>query len=162
MKTIHCLVAILFIFLAACSSTPMSDINYDYDAEIDFAALKTYDWLPLAATSVEGEWIAKRIKREVDTQLNAKGFAVVSGNPDFLITLRGRKRTQLKGERYYSEAPTYLKGTLVVVLLDGGTRKQIWRGTAEGALDPSPTPEERDRNIERVIANMLRNFPPSR
>ena len=61
MKTAQRFAVILFVFLAACSSTPMSDINYDYDAGIDFAALKTYNWLPLAANSVEGEWIANRI-----------------------------------------------------------------------------------------------------
>ncbi len=162
MKTAQRFAVILLVFFAACSSTPTLDVGYDYDVGIDFAALKTYNWLPLTASSTEGEWIAKRIQREVDTQLNAKGFEIVSENPDFLITLTGRRKKELKGERYYSEAPTYLKGALVVVFLDGGTRKQIWRGTAEGGLDPSPTPEERDRNIKRVVTDMLSNFPPSR
>jgi hypothetical protein len=154
------LIAVSIVFLAGCATTKIN-VDYDYDAEIDFAALKTYDWLPLTAGSLEGEWIAKRIKREVDTQLKGKGYAVASEDPDFLITLLSRKKRQVKGERYYGEDSTYLKGNLVVVFLDGGTRKQIWRGTAEGVLDPSPTAEERDRNIHGVITRMLDNFPPS-
>jgi hypothetical protein len=161
MKTAQRFAVILFLLLAACSTTPAPDVSYDYDVGVDFAALKTYNWLPLAASSTEGEWIANRIKREVDTQLNAKGFTAVSEDPDFLITFMGRRKKGIKDERYYGEAPTYLKGALVVVFLDGGTKKQIWRGKAEGVLDPSPTPEERDRNIKRVITDMLSNFPPS-
>lgn len=162
MKNAQRFAIIMVIFLAACSSTPMPDVTYDYDVAVDFASLRTYNWLPLSASSTEGEWIAKRIKREVDTQLQAKGLSVVSEKPDFLITFMGRSKKQLKDERYYGEAPTYLKGALVVVFLDGGTRKKIWRGKAEGALDPTPTPEERDRNIKRVITDMLSDFPPTR
>jgi hypothetical protein len=139
----------------------MTEVSYDYDVGVDFAALETYNWLPLAASSTEGEWIAKRIKREVDTQLQAKGFEAVSEDPDFLITFIGQRKKGFKDERYYGEAPTYLKGALTVIFLDSRTRKQIWRGKAEGALDPSPTPEERDQNIKRVITDMLSNFPPS-
>ena len=82
-------------------------------------------------------------------------------DPDFLITLMGRKRKQLKDEKYYGEEETYLKGNLILVFVDGGTREQIWRGTAEGALDPSPTPEQRDRNVKEVITRMLSDFPSS-
>ena len=98
MKTAQRFAVIMFVFLAACSSTPTPDVNYDYDVGVDFAAFKTYNWLPLTASSTEGEWIAKRIKLEVDTQLQAKGFTEVSENPDFLITFVGQRKKQLKDD----------------------------------------------------------------
>ena len=159
MKTARTFAIIVFLIFAACSTTPMSNISYDYDAEADFESLETYAWLPFQnAWSMEDEWVLKRIKREVDGQLEAKGFGIASEDPDFLIALRGKRKRKVAGKGEVMH--TYLEGKLVVVFLDAQSKKPIWRGIAEGALDSSPTPEERDRNIKRVITKMLGNFPP--
>ncbi|MFB3108369.1 MAG: hypothetical protein ACE1ZE_03245 [Candidatus Binatia bacterium] len=36
----------------------------------------------------------------------------------------------------------------------------MWRGTAQKALDPNPTPEKIEKNIGEAVAKMLEKFPP--
>ncbi len=155
---------LLFTALVIGCSTIITDVNYDYDETVDFANLKTYAWDSSRPSSRNDELIIKRIRRVVDEQLAAKGFTAASERPDFLIALQGTKTTKV--ERWDSQhfdswdTYTYEEGTLVLDFLDGKTKEPIWRGTAMGVLDPSPTPEEREENANKAVARMLKYFPP--
>lgn len=48
---------------------------------------------------------------------------------------------------YNVETITYTEGTLVIDLIDARTNKLVWRGTAEGVIDPG--------NLEPEIANYV-------
>ena len=53
MKLINTLLAFSFLtVIASCSSS--SRVRYDYDPEVNFASLKTYDWMKQPATSGAG------------------------------------------------------------------------------------------------------------
>jgi len=53
MKLINTLFAFLFLTLiASCSSS--SKVKYDYDPEVNFASLKTFDWMKQPASSGGG------------------------------------------------------------------------------------------------------------
>ena len=161
MRGIRILVIIFSMVLIASCSTSGHNISYDYDASADFGVLKTYDWLSFRGRTLEDEWILKRIKQEVDAQLELKGFKTVSESPDFLIAFQAQKKRRIRETKYIGEESTYLEGKLVIIFLDGKMKAPIWQGTAESELDSSPTPEERDRNIKKIISKMLSNFPPS-
>ena len=60
-------------------------VNYDYDTAADFAALKTFDWMPATGNAAGDELLVKKIRNSVDTQLQAKGCSMAAANPDFLI-----------------------------------------------------------------------------
>jgi hypothetical protein len=103
----------------------------------------------------------KRVKRITDEQLGTKGYGVTPGRPDFLIAITGKKDT--KADHWKDgDTFTYEEGTLVLEFLDGKTKEPIWRGKAVGVLDPSPTPEQREKNTNKAVARMLKNFPPPR
>ena len=59
--------------------------NFDYDTAADFAALKTFDWMPATGNAAGDELLVKKIRNTVDTQLQAKGRSMAADNPDFLI-----------------------------------------------------------------------------
>ncbi len=161
MRTSRIFVALLSVTLLASCSTIITDVNYDYDKGVDFTNLRTYDWESLQPSSREAELTMKRIKYEVDAQLAAKGFMAAKSNPDFMIALQGHRQTKTDHFKNSGDTFTYEEGTLVLDFLAGKTREPIWRGTATGILDPSPSPEERDKNINRAVTRMLKHFPPT-
>ncbi len=154
------LVLLLTVLVIGCS-TIITDVNYDYDRSVDFTKLRTYAWEPFQSNHNVDELTLKRIKRVVDEQLGAKGYGVASVSPDFLIDITGRKDTKAD---HWSDGDTftYEEGTLVLEFLDGKSKEPIWRGKAVGMLDPSPTPEQREKNTNKAISRMLKYFPPPR
>lgn len=157
-------VPILLLVLAVGCATVITEISYDYDSSVDFASLKTYDWLPGQKTSTEFELVLKRFKNEVDAQLQAKGFRKTSSNPDFQIGLQGSSRTKTSrfqsSHNYHSEPFTYKEGTISLDFFDAKTGDPIWRAKGVGEGDGSDTPEQRAKTANKAVTKMLKNFPP--
>ena len=172
----------LAVALAACATSPSADIDFDYDTATDFAALKTFSWMPPAGNAAGDELLVKRIRSAVDTQLQAKGRAAASASPDFLIGMQlsgktthggsvgvgvsvgipvGRAgRVSVGGGK--SKPIEKKEGTLVLDFLDAKTKSLVWRATASGAVEPSATPEYQQNRINAIVAEMLSYFPPKK
>jgi hypothetical protein len=54
------------------------------------------------------------------------------------------------------------EGTLVLHFLDAKTKSLFWKATASGAVEPGLSPEEQQKRINDVIAQMLAQFPPKK
>jgi hypothetical protein len=158
------------------------DIDFDYDTGTDFAALKTFSWMPATGNAAADELLVKRIRASVDRGLQAKGRNPSSENPDFLIGM------QLSGKTTYggsvgvgmsvgipvgragrvsvgggkSKPIEKKEGTVVLDFLDAKTKSLVWRATASGAVEAKPTPEEQQQRIDEVVAEMLERFPPKK
>jgi hypothetical protein len=52
------------------------------------------------------------------------------------------------------------EGSLIVGLFDVGSKNLVWTGTATAAVDPSRSPEERQKLIDDGVAKMMKDFPP--
>ena len=170
----------LGISLAGCATAPM-DIDFDYDTGADFAALKTFSWMPATGNAAADELLVKRIRGSVDRGLNAKG-RMPSENPDFLIAMQLSGRTAYGGSVGVgmsvgipvgragrvsvgggkSKPIEKKEGTVVLDFLDAKTKSLVWRATASGAVEAKPTPEEQQQRIDEVVAEMLERFPPKK
>jgi hypothetical protein len=60
----------------------------------------------------------------------------------------------------YEEPPEHLVGTLVIDILDAGTRNLIWRGSAEGAVLRYPGEPVSQEELDDIATRILREFPP--
>lgn len=86
---IRCALICLLLVVAGCSSLQVSS---DYDGAVDFASLRTYDWLPAPDVKTGDPAIqydsllAQRLKAAVDTQLAARGLQQQTESPDMLVT----------------------------------------------------------------------------
>lgn len=172
------LILVLCIVVAGCA-TPLT-VTSDYDTAADFAALKTYEWMPATGNAAGDELLIKKIRNTVDTQLQAKGRTMSADNPDFLIGMALSGQTTYGGSTAVgvsvgipvgragtvsigggkSKPREKKEGTLVLDFMDAKTRSLLWRATATDAVNPSATPEERQRKIDAVISAMLAKFPP--
>lgn len=171
----------LGISLAGCVTPPM-EIDFDYDTGADFAALKTFGWMPATGNAAADELLVKRIRGSVDRGLQAKGRTPSADNPDFLIAMQLSGRTAYGGSTAVgvsvgipvgragrvsvgggkSKPIEKKEGTVVLDFLDAKTKSLLWRATASGAVEPSPSPEEQQKHIDEVVAQMLERFPPKK
>jgi hypothetical protein len=129
-----------------------------------------------------------RIRIAVGSQLLMKGYRRLSEEkPDFYVAyhvglkdlsptvstpyysdgMAGRPFSHsadtrsMSGERTpINEPQSYLTGSLLIDIIDAGSNKLVWRGTAAGEVDPGLTSEERDRRTRTIVRNILSHFPP--
>jgi hypothetical protein len=89
---INILLIMGLVFAAGCAGM---DVHYDFDREVNFALIQTYDWMSVPQKTKDNELTLKHIKSAVNKQLQAKGLNVTSNNPDVLIAVHGGKEKKV-------------------------------------------------------------------
>jgi hypothetical protein len=139
---------------------------------VDFAQYKTFAWrqgTPAADPAIE-----KMIRDAIQKQLLAKGLTRVDTDADLLVSTHAKQESEMRedvdilgaSQRWTGESeqdgvsgdtlrPVDV-GTLVVDLLDGSSRLNIWRGTATRTLSDSPKTAQ--KQIEKAVKKMFESF----
>ncbi len=147
------------------------DVNYDYDRRANFSAYRTYAWV--GGTNVADDLNHARIVAAVDRQLVAKGLAQVdsTGNPDLLVVYRVGLHQDLEINGYDNRwigphgGPSWARlervsvGTLAVGIIDAKTRSMVWRAAATKDLDPGQSPEKWEKNLNKAVEKMFKQYP---
>ena len=168
----------LTILTGACS--PIRSISYDYNRAVDFSGLRTYDWIPITAEMQEKEALMlERIKKAVNSRLEAKGFRITRGESDFLVATNFGQVEKLKvydyGYPYYGghgrydygsyhggvSSFYYREGALVLDFIDTASKEVIWKGVATVYLSKDQTPDKIDDVVNEAVEKILANFPPA-
>lgn len=161
--------------MAACAGL---QVMVERDPDARFEALRTYRWdtSPLDRGTgnpwVDNALLEKRIVTAVDRELVAVGYERRESDPvDFLVdyhaALEDRvdvvETYQTHGAPLYAtrrvERLQYTRGTLILDIVDPGTRRQIWRGWATDAVDRNMAPERVDREVSEAVREILASFP---
>ena len=104
---------ICLIFAVSCSTI---DVSYDFDQELNFSTIKTFDWMPVPEKAQVNELTIKHIKYAVSRELQAKGLQITSINPDMLIAFHAGKEKKVDVQEwgyvyddheYYHWRPSY-------------------------------------------------------
>jgi hypothetical protein len=174
------LLVIGVLYISGCATYTT---RYDYDPQVRFAELTSYDWLTTAGKGqTVDELVLKRIKTALKGQLAAKGYKMDISNPDFLIAIHGGKEKKVdvvdwgydyRGYDHYRygyhgygsrqrriDVYEYEEGTIILDFVDSTSRELIWRGSVTKVLNADPTPEKREQMINEAVARVLENFPP--
>ena len=170
MKKFSIIISFLLVTITSCS--PVYEHFYDYDRTVDFTSLKTYSWLPLEE-DIKNELVQQRIKHTVNSELESKGYKMVSENPDFLILAKVETKQEVwssdggpYGGGYYSRGSYASRsaeiraGTLLLEFVDAKSKNPIWRGNASTSLSRSYSPEKLDKLVSEVVQKILKEFPP--
>lgn len=166
------------------------DVNYDYDQTVDFASIKTYDWMPVSMKSWGNELTVKHIKLAVNNQLQAKGLSMSSDNPDILIALHGGKEKKVdvqewgyayRDNDFYHSGPFYPRpftrepfGRDSVEYRKGTDSYEYEVGTIildfvdahkkelvwRGIATGVVNPHMTPEEINAIVAKILMNYPP--
>jgi len=166
----------LLVVMASGGCTSIQ-VTSTHDPKANFSNLRTYAWSRSADTRSSAKAYGWRLRQAVDRQLGAKGFvATMDGPADFLIDylVKTRRTTEVHdipasysqetdwgrtggGDQYSVQ---HTEETLVLMVLDPGARNQLWSASVEMQLPADLPADTLTKQMNEIIARMLRDFPP--
>jgi hypothetical protein len=174
-------------FLLVASIASAQDVGYNFDQQADFSKYKTYKWVAVKGAEQPNELVAKQITEAIDRQLATKGLTRTdSDDADLYVAYQVAVNQEKQmttwdtgygmgpgwGGRYYggyygggmstSTTSTINIGTLALDMYDRATKQLVWRGMASKQLDPKAKPEKRQKNLDKGMEKLLKNYPPKK
>jgi hypothetical protein len=177
------LLTIGFLLLGV-SVAVAQDVRYDFDKDKDFSKYKTYKWVAIKGADQPDDLMSKRIAAAIDAELATKGMSKTEADTADLYvgyqTAIGQEKeftSYNTGWGYgpgwgggwyggggmsttYGSTSTVYVGQLDVSMYDPAQKQLVWRGVASKTLDPKAKPEKKEKNINKAVAKLLKNFPP--
>ena len=176
------LFCITFLLLTVGSAVSQ-DVRYNFDSTANFSKFKTYKWVTMMSEAPIDELTDEQIKATLDSALARKGLTKVdSDNADLFI---GYQTTEHINEKFASFAagwgagPDWVaggwaegagtangksgliyKGELAVDMYTPANQHLIWRGVASKSLDPKAPPEKRQKNLDKAVSKLMKDYPP--
>lgn len=174
-----CRLFCIALLLLMANSALSQDIRYDSDDATDFSKFKTYKWITLKSVAPIDKLTDEQIKASLDAALARKGLTKLNGDgaADLLI---GYQTTEQITETFagysgWGTGPSWhvadgqtnkssmiYKGELAVAIYNAAKHELVWKGVASKALDPKASPEKRQKNLNKAVAKLMKNYPPQK
>ena len=152
-------------------------VHSDYDHTISFKNYKTFSWPDQEKVEIKTkplyytEQMDKGIKREVDRQLNNKGYTFSNSHPDLIMHYHividswsavNPDSFDYRYDYYWldrtMDLAEYRKGTLIIDLEDPKTNFLTWRGWAIN-FKSQKKPKQMERQIKKTAQIIFEKFP---
>jgi len=182
------LIGLASAFVLVASLVHAQDVGYNFDQQADFSKYKTYKWVTVkGADPLPNELVAKQIADAIDRQLATKGLAKTdSDTADMYVAYQVAVNQEKQmttfdtgygmgpgwGGRYYggyygggtstSTTSTIHIGTIAIDMYDRTSKQLVWRGMASKQLKPNDKPEKRQKNLDKAMEKLLKNYPPKK
>jgi hypothetical protein len=160
-------------------------VSADYDPGTDFAAYRSYAWLPHSPEAtghprLDSPMVQDRVRRGIDRSLGEKGYGIGGDEADFFVTyhlavdrrldVRTMDRTLYGRYGYRMSIPEttvdeYDEGSLVIDVVDARSRRVVWRGIGRGRLrgaSGTQDPVQLEQRAYEVVHEVLAEFPPGK
>ncbi len=184
MRTLHSLLLSTLV-LMACSAVGQ-DVRYNFDKSADFSKFKTYCWVELKDASKLDNITESNIKSSVDAQLAQKGLSKSDcDRADLLVGIQAAIGQEKQFTSYSSgwgygpgwygggwygpggstmttgSTSTIYTGQLTLDLYSSAGHDLVFRSVASKTIDAKAKPEKQQKNIDKAVAKMLKNYPPT-
>lgn len=159
-------------FLMACVVAEGQDVRTNHMPGANFAKYKTYKWVAIEGGAHPNQIVDAEIKQAVDSQLASKGMSKTDGeNADlyvgYQIAVDQEKQWnawgsggRIMGGMASATSSTISIGTLVLDMYDPSSKQLVWQGNASKTIDPKGSQEKNEKNLNKAMAKLLKNFPP--
>src|SRR5215203_4405452 len=182
------LLAVACILLILSAAGFAQTVRYNFLPGTDFSKYKTYKWVKIESAQYPTQLVDEQIMRSIDNQLSLKGLSKVTENPDLLVVYQAAVNQEKQWNAYSTgdggywgyggwggwggygggmssttttmTSQTINIGTLNLDLYDTSLKKQVWRGEATKTLGNPKKPEKLQKNIDKAMAKLLKNYPP--
>ena len=165
--------AVLAVALFACCAIVAQAVRTEAAAGVDFSKYRTYKWVEVKGYH-PNPTVDQQIKQSIDSQLAAKGLTKVECKSDLTVDYQTTIQQAAKWEPYEDWTDTTFggqrfqqykkvvieKGTLVLDIYDVPAKHLVWTGRALKTLDENSSPENRRKNLDKAVKELLANFPP--
>jgi hypothetical protein len=166
-------IAFVLAFMA-CTLTLAQDVSTNSMPGTDFSKYHTYKWVTIEGAAAVNQILDAQIKASIDSQLAAKGLTKTdSDKADLLIGYQ----TSLDQEKQWNAygmgggprwgggmgtatSSNITVGTLVLDMYDPSSKKLVWTGRVTKTLNPSNSQEKKQKNLDKSMQKLLKNFPP--
>jgi len=172
--------------LIASTAAIAQDVRYNFDKEANFGAFKTYKWVELKDASKVDSLRDKEIRGAVDAELANKGLTRTESDPaDLYVAYQAGIGTEKEFTSYNSgwgygpgwyrggwygdgggmttgQTSTIYTGQLVLDMYDSKNHDLVWRGVVSKTIDPEAKPEKQEKNLNKAVAKLLKNYPPQK
>ncbi|MDD2767741.1 MAG: DUF4136 domain-containing protein [Methylococcus sp.] len=146
------------------------EVNTDFDRRADFSRYRTYFWIEGPDSGDAA--IDRRVVELVDAVLRSKGWRRVhEGKGDAALDAEILTKEEQRSDTYYdgwvlnqnlgpanTVVTTFREGTLIVDILDGSSKRPLWRGVAHETISDNPAKNE--ALAGQAITKMFAAFPP--
>ena len=187
MKKLALLAAALFALGA--SGARAQDVSYNFAKDAKFSDYKTYKWVDLKGADEPNQITQNQIKAAIDSQLAAKGLTKTdSDDADLYVGMQTAMGTEKQftsfssgwgggpgwGGGWYGargmggmtsqtttgSTSTIYIGQLGVDMYDSKGKDLVWRGRASKTINPKAKPDKQEKNINKAVAKLMKNYPP--
>jgi hypothetical protein len=156
------------------SSAAAQDVTTNFMPGVDFSKFHTYRWVSVPNAKYPNQIVDAQIKDAIDSQLQAKGLTKTDDEKadlyvDYQIGMQ--QETQWNafgmggGWRFGGGMATATQstiniGTLVLDIYDQANKTLVWTGRATKSMDLSKNPEKNQKDLDKAMAKLLKNYPP--
>ena len=174
--TIAAVIAAIAVFALGAGAALAQDVNVNYVPGTDFSGYKTYTWVEIQGAEKPDQILDTQIKQAIDKALAAKGFTKAAGDTadlaiGYQVALTQQQQwntysTGGYGARRYgggmgtATSTTINIGTVALDMYDASAKELVWKGQASKTVSNEKDPEKRQKNIDKAMAKLLKDFPP--
>jgi len=150
----------MFAVAAAAAQITQYTITAKTDAHTDFSKLKTYEWeMGWAAIDRDAH---RHFVVAINRELSALGLTEGDpGKSDVTVAYYSLRRDDVsldwKVLTSKDHLPTFPVGTLIVVIREAGTRRELFNARADAPIDLDP--ERLNAIIDDKVARMFELYP---
>jgi Domain of unknown function (DUF4136) len=166
--------AILVVLLFAASVVMAQDVTHNFMPGTDFSKFHTYKWVNVEGGAHPNQIVDAQIKQSVDSQLASKGLTKTdSDKADLYVGYQVAVDQEKQWNAYgmgggvrwgggmgTATQSTINVGALVLDMYDPSTKQLVWTGKATKTLDPSSNQEKNQKNLNKAMAKLLKDYPP--
>lgn len=164
---------LVVVTLLTAGASAAQDVKYNFMPGTDFSKYHTYKWVNIEGGSHPNQIVDAEIKQSVDSQLASKGMTKTdSDKADLYVGYQIAVDQEKQWNAYgmgggvrwggmgSATSSTINVGTLVLDFYDPTTKQLVWTGNATKTIDPSSNQEKNQKNLDKAMAKLLKNYPP--
>jgi hypothetical protein len=150
---------VLIAVVAVSAQKQKYGVTVTADRKTDFSAFKSYSW-DTASWPALDKSVNQQIVDAVDRELKGLGLQKrESGPTDVEIRYGAQRRTDTDthAKAPATNLPTYAVGTLVVLMRESGSGKEVYRARVDKPIDLAP--DTIKATIDEVVTEMFAKYP---
>jgi hypothetical protein len=182
-KALVALSVVLFTLLAG-ERALAQDVRYNFDRDADFTKYKTYKWVDNPNAEKLTDLVDRQFKAAMDAELAKKGLTKVdTDSADLYISYQAALSQEKQYTSYNSgygygpgwrgwggtgmststgQTATIHVGAIDVDMYDTVKKQLVWEGIASKTIDQKAKPDKQQKNLEKAVAKLLKNYPPQK
>jgi hypothetical protein len=148
------------------------DVHHNAMPGVDFSKYHTYKWVDIEGGAHPNQIVDAEIKQSVDSQLSSKGMSKTDNDKaDLLVGYQIAVDKEKQWNAYgtgrgfgggmgTATQSTINVGSLALDMYDPTSKQLVWTGTATKTIDPSSNQEKNQKNLNKAMQKLLKDYPP--